>query len=182
MANLIDNTFFFGEINIAQLNVQAVQDNINDFIAKYEPKYINEVLGYAFAKLYNAGITANEQRFLDIRDGKEFTNCEGYTDKWNGFTNSDKLSPIANYIYYWYIRTNTTYSSGIGEVQPTTENGTIVTPYGKLYHAWNEMVEAEKILYDFLQNIKDDDGNLIYPEFDICQVKNKHEKMNYFDI
>lgn len=48
-------------------------------------------------------------------------------------------SLIANYIYYWYIRTGTTQTTGIGEVITLAENSLNANPRKKLASVWNEM-------------------------------------------
>lgn len=48
---------------------------------------------------------------------------------------------LANYIYYWYMRGNATFSTGIGEKKVSTSNTTDASPAYKMATAWNEMSE-----------------------------------------
>lgn len=69
-------------------------------------------------------------------------------------------SIIANYVYYWYARNNTTQSTGIGEVRTESENSTAVSPRQKMISAWNEMYRGVKGLMRFLEANTD-----TYPEW-----------------
>jgi L-rhamnose mutarotase len=179
---LINKDYFIGEINIAQLSQTTVQSLLTVFINKREPEYLEMALGYAFAQEYAAGLAAEEpdQKWIDLRDGVEYTNKDGYTKKWKGFTNSVKQSPIANYTYYWFQRDNTTFSTGNGEKEGKSDNANNTGSMSKQARAWNEMVEQTKSLHDFLLNKKDGD-TLVYDTFDIEQVQ-VFEKINMLNI
>lgn len=166
---LTDKTYFIGEINIAQLSSAPVEEALNLFIAKREPEYLEKALGIDFAELFATGIA--EDRFVALRDGATYVNADGKKKKWLGFNNELKSSPIANYIYYWYIGDAITFTAGIGEMEGKSENAKKADPNMKLYRAWNEMVALTEVMHDFLQNKKDEDGEYVYPEFDIDQVE-----------
>jgi hypothetical protein len=182
--SLIDSTYFIGEINIAQISQPSVDDVLTGFITKYETKYLNEVLGYAFAKLFSAGLTVTptvDARWTKLKTGAEFTSGEGFLTMWPGFVNDDLQSPIANYIYFWFCRNNVSFTAGMGEVEGATENGSLTTGNTKLTRAWNEMVDMNCALYDFLMNAKNGDGSVMFPEFTIDAVKH-FAKINPFGI
>ena len=181
MANLIDKTYFIGEINIAQLSQQAVRDNLTVFIGKREPEYLEKALGYAFYQEFLAGLTADVQKWKDIRDGAEYTNEDGFTKKWKGLTNTDKISPIANYIYYWFSRDLVTFSTGTGEKEGKSDNAGNTSSILKQTRAYNEMVDMTLQLQDFLLNKKDDAGALVYDTFDIDQVT-VMKKANFLNL
>lgn len=168
----IDTTYFVGEIHIAQLSQPAVRDTLALFIGKYSTQYLEIALGYEFAKLYAAGIAADtvEDRWTELKGGAEYNNRKGYLKKWTGFENSDKKSPIANYIFFWSTKDNATFAAGMGEMEGKSDNAKVAGYAVKQSRAWNEMVEQTWLLYDFLLNKKDGAGVLIYPEFDIKQV------------
>lgn len=172
MANLIDKTYFIGEITIAQLSQPAARDNLDVFIGKYEPEYLEKALGYEFYQLFKEGIGVEtpEGKWTDLRDGAEYTNAAGFTKKWKGLTNAAKISPIANYIYYWHSCDLVTFSTGNGEKEGKSDNAGNVTSIGKQSKAYNAMVDMTCQLHDFLLNKKDEDDNLVYDDFDIEQV------------
>ena len=181
--SLIDKTYFHSEINIAQVQSIPVQAAIALMISKYEAEYLEKVLGYAFWKLFNAAIAETSGRWYDLKVGAEYKNAYGHTKKWDGFINTEKLSPIANYCYYWYMRENVTFSGGAGEMEGKGENSTVVSPGPKMARAWNEAVDQAKILHDFLLNKKDGDGELVYPEFTTEEIDSDIvEKVNIMNI
>lgn len=69
-------------------------------------------------------------------------------------------SPIADYVYYWYLRNNNTQTAAMGEVAGQAENATKVSPGYKMAKAWNDMVAKNRILREFLLV-----NNTIYPEY-----------------
>lgn len=261
---LIDYTYFFEDLEIGQLSQQAVQDKLNMYITKYEPKFLAGVLGYAAYKQMKADLllTTIPQRWMDLLYGAEFT-YNGQLQIWEGlirlpgmditalvganqidivvgrardaydptssspgvsvtttiipanlvgnsfvfiqrgygplradefsvsgnvltllgglvFTQGDtyfyygnttelegsdsdsdlKESPIANFIYYWYQRSQVTNTGGVGESKTQTENAIPVSPGEKMASAWNKMVEMNVQMYRFLNANKD-----TYPEW-----------------
>ena len=159
-----DATYFRGELAIAGLSSAPVTENLGFFITKYETEFLNKVLGYAFAKLFLDGLAVvapatPDQRWLDLRNGKAYTyqNVDGV---WMGFQNASKQSPLANLIYYHYLRDQISQTVGVGQAQTNAENATIVSPAHKLMRAFNEMVDMQVSLVSYLLANAD-----IYPEF-----------------
>jgi len=73
--SLIDNRYFTGSLTIAQLGQPAVVDNLNVFIQRQEPLFLQAALGYQLWKDFVAGLNAPviDQKWLDLRDGVDFT-------------------------------------------------------------------------------------------------------------
>lgn len=160
MANLIDATYFTQQLVIP--NATNIAANLQRFIDEKEPEYLEWLLGY---QLYNLADTNNwvDQRYKDIKDGKAFTDRFGQMTKWKGlvFTKGTaKKSPIANYVYYWWLRDNWSVTTGAGEKKQQAENA-VNSDFGeKMFRAWNEMVEWGLNLREFLRL------NLgVYPEY-----------------
>lgn len=149
---IIDTSYFFGDILIGQLSEQAVQDKVNWFINQYEPEILRGLLGYETYKLMSA--ETPEQRFVDIKTGKEYTDEKGILRKWDGLV-SGKISLIAYYVYYWYQRSQSTTTSGTGEGKTQTQNAIPISAMDKMASAWNKMVTLNEELYCFLNTKKD---------------------------
>lgn len=161
MATLIDSTYFHTNLLIAQSDQTSVSTALQLFIDRYEKEYLLKLMNYNFKKLYDAGVTASTQKYIDIRDGKEYTNRYGATDKWRGLKEaSPKRSPIANYVYYWWARNEVTTSTGSGEVKANQQNSRSMASVNKQMSAWNEMVEWNKEFWAFMYANQD-----VYPEF-----------------
>lgn len=71
---------------------------------------------------------------------------------------SFKLSIIAYYIYYNYVRNLATQSTGVGEVVGKAENAQVVSPAQKMCDAWNKLVYWAYELFDFMNYNRD-----VYP-------------------
>lgn len=168
---LIDKTYFIKEINIPGTTTTAVANALNGFIEDYEPVYLQDALGYSFMKLFLSGLEAEEQRWIDLRDGAEFVDYHSFTQKWTGLLNDDHRSPIARFVYFYWMRDSASFTSTGGEVVSKPENSNVVSSDAKVRKAHFQMREMTRLMWNFLLNKKDEDGNRVYHEFDMCQVK-----------
>jgi hypothetical protein len=157
---IIDTSYFYGDLSIAQIENEAVEANVKRFIKQYEPELLTELFGYELYKNYLAGV-ATEQKYKDILNGKEYTNRAGKLSKWNGLKNTTlSQSPIANYLYYWYLRDQASVTTGTGEKTANAQNASNASPRTKMARAWNQMVKWNCELVEFLLSNQSD-----YPEF-----------------
>ena len=145
-----------------------VEENVDYFVTKYESECLDRLFGYQFAKAFREGLEqpAPEQRWIDLRDGKEYT-FHSQLFKWIGFQNAQKESIIANYVYYQYVYDQLTQTVGIGEVATKAENAAKSSPIDKAVRAWNEMVNWIGNLHGYLNANRD-----VYPEY---QVRHSYE-------
>lgn len=163
--SIINSTYFFGDLTIAQASQPEVSRTIQAFINKYEPLFLKEVLGYQLSKDFIAGIADTDSidpKWDKILSGSEYTDTFGNLRKWNGFKSTAPLinSPIACFVYYWYQRDNETTTAGTGEVNSANQNATGASAVMKVSRAWQEMAENLAELYGFIEaNITD------YPEY-----------------
>jgi len=169
MTNLIDLSYFHGNISIPNLGTnEGNLDTVNDFIVKYEKKFLSELLGY---KMYSQLVTAYTPTapisgiWFDLVNGMEFVDSLGRDNLYSGLADvsegdSNKLSPIANYIYWQFMKNSATNTSGIGETITATENAFRVSPKEKMVTAWNEMVELNIIMDDFIKQ-----NEVKYPDY-----------------
>ncbi len=182
--SLIDKTYFIGEINLPGLQNSDNVDALTVFIQKYEQRYLQQALGYPLWKLFNASYNPGpaKGRFLILQEGAEFTNDKGWVNLWTGLTNTELLSPIANYIYYWYTRDNVTFTSTIGEVKSNSENSQNADAMIKQMRAYNEMVDQTELLRDFLKYAVDGDGNILFPEWEVDNPSSKRQAFKFEKI
>jgi hypothetical protein len=123
-------------------------DDRSDFILRYEPEFLKKVFGYTLYKLIAAYGEASEQRIKDIVEGKEFEE-DIYTYKWNGLKNTDKISPIAYYVYYMYMEKHASHTTTQGEKVIKNENSESVSPINKMINAWQNMVQLVGNVNDY---------------------------------
>lgn len=98
---LIDKTYFVGPLTIAQLGQPAVEDDLNNFIALWEPKIMEAALGYDFYQAFLSGLNVGsdevpDQRWLDILNGVAFPNLAGIKKKWVGFAGGENVQTIVS--------------------------------------------------------------------------------------
>lgn len=163
MANLIDISFFFGELNIAQKTESA--GSVGLFIDELEPRLLTDLLGYELYKAFLTGIAAGSPaaKWLALRDGKEYTNRAGHLTYWDGLVFSKgtaKKSLIANYVYWFWMADQSTVTTGTGEKTSAAANAVDASPARKMVRAWNQMVQWNWELIEFLLSNEAD-----YPEF-----------------
>lgn len=152
---LINEKYFKGEIFIPNLVSQGVgisdsicQANIKkllEFIGKYEHLFLFKLLGYRLCDELTKGINTSE-KWVTLK--KILVNETTLT------------SPIANYVYYWFIRNQITNTAGIGETVNQANNSTVVSPEQKMVKAWNDMVDDLTPIIQFMNN-----NRLLYSDF-----------------
>jgi hypothetical protein len=151
----ITTDFFIDEINIPNTNQAAISSRLTSFIKKYEAKFLLKVLGYPLNEQFINGYavpSTADQKWKDLAEGKVYTKLDGQETRWQGLINAtDKQSPIANYIYYWFTRDSHTKTTTGGEQKNKVENSDSTTPAWKQSRAWLEMKKAVIDMYDFLE-------------------------------
>lgn len=157
---IIDQSYFVREINVPQLSQPAVWEGLQLFGNKYQKRFLKEVFGLELAKLieaYLADEPNGETRIGLIVNGAEFL-YSGEEQIWGGLRNTEKLSPLANYIFYHFTNDGITSLSQVGETFSQAENSQRVSPDARLVFAWIEMVEMLEPLRKLMES-----GD--YPEY-----------------
>ena len=140
---IVSTSDFIGELTIAQIEQPAVASVVNQFIVKYEAEYLKKVLGYTLLTAYNTGISQSLPLYTSLRDGGTYIDYTGNTVYYAGLKEA-----IANFIYFHYIRSISTFTTGSGD--KVVEKGIGFSSIDKQVRAWNKMVELNKSLKYFL--------------------------------
>ncbi len=164
--SLIGNTYFIKDINIPQ---NALDSDMAGYITEYEKEVLIMLLGY---DLYTDFIAnPSNERWTRLTTGHEYdVSYQGLTTtiKWNGLTNTDLISLIAYYVYYWYINFHASDTTSVGESIIQKENALGIAPTQKMVNAWNRFADLygrvnDSIInptaYNFLNHFKDDETN-----------------------
>lgn len=174
MAQLIDNTYFFGEISLPESVIDGDFATIDDYIERYEKQALIDLLGYTLYKDLKAEIDAEagySTRWDRLVNGHEYEvsyNGDTHLVKWEGLVNDEKRSLLAYYIYFYFVRYNITHTTGFGEMMQQSENAQRISPSQKMVNAWNEYIrlrglvgepEIDPTAYNFLDNFEDDSTN-----------------------
>ena len=145
MANIIDTSYFNGEIEVPNSNQSEIATDLNESITKYEQEVLIQLLGYPlFKELKAVADYGLGDKWDKLVNGEEFSytlNGVTVTTKWEGLRGFDKKSLIAYYVYFMHRRKRKSYTAGGGsEVESKHDNSEKVSPYVKLVEVWNEFI------------------------------------------
>ncbi len=138
---ITDESYFINDIAIANTSNPNVVAGLNSAIEKREKEVLISVLGYELYEVFIANPTV--QIYKDILDGKEFSFefCgKTVTRKWIGLANTEKISLLAYYTYFFYEKDRNEFNTGVGFVKPKVENAVQENPRLKFVNAWNQHV------------------------------------------
>jgi len=172
----IDQSYFEGALEIAQLGQASVVTKLNGFITRFEPIILEAALGYDFFKAFADGLNAGsdeqiEERWEDLRDGLVYANVNGVRKKFVGFFNSStKTSPLAGFIYYEFMKEMASQNTGIGLVKAKGENSVRADVVRKPVNAFNEAAYQVRSFWEMLQ-ADQNKAIKVYPEFKPEQVQ-----------
>lgn len=162
---LIDNTFFVGELGIPNSDDPSVAASLTLFTNRYEVELLRTWLGEdlyrdfvtALGQNKTTGVYANvnngqamdgvDAMWANLLNGVEYEGMDQRLHKWNGFVclSDDgypvKKSPIANYVFYKYMRDQALQRTGIGVINPTNESGVPASGSEMMSRAWNTMID-----------------------------------------
>lgn len=162
----IGNTYFIREINIP---ANALTSDMTEFITQYEKEVLTKLLGYELYTDFIASPSAT--RWARLISGHEYeVDYKGLTTtiKWNGLVNTELISFIAYYVYFYWMKFHVTDTTSIGESITEKENALSISPVSKMTSAYNNFVDLygkvnDSIInptaYNFLFNFKDDETN-----------------------
>lgn len=164
---ITDYTYFTKRLNLPQVGNSAGRKDVNDYIEQYEREYLQCVLGRDLWQILSdqtegSGLPTDE-RILNLLEGAEFT-LHGKVYYWGGFKNEEKISPIANYVFYQYVDERQIDFTLVGNVKSTTENNRVEDATPRLVYAWNRMVDMNRILFNYLKANK-----TLFPEWNVCK-------------
>lgn len=165
--SLIDQTYFTGRLNIPNSDKDFVLERLQYFIDDLEPKFLTDLFGYPLYSLLAVEMQAEEDdslssystRFDRLINGYEYTRQDTRLHKWNGLffiRDSVKVSLIANYIYWHWLKDQNSQTTGLGENATQAQNATLVSPTIKMNQVWNEMSDMVQQLYCFMQSNRND--------------------------
>lgn len=155
---------FVGDINLPTSSPSFPYEGVQLLVEMpyYESIFLSQLLGYKMTKDLQtayAGTPPTSGIWYDLAQGKEFTDSLGRLNKWMGFVTIG-YNPIANFIYCKIQEKRQTQTTGIGEQKPNVSGNQAVSANTKIVRAWNDMVDWNNILYDFLTINK-----ALYPDY-----------------
>lgn len=203
--DFITPEYFHNTLALPNLGVGSIERTaFTEVINKYVKEYLETILGYRLANRLISIMdsydpltpSATDAMYRYLVFGTTYTNeVDDVVYKWNGFTThidddgailGDKISPIANYVYCRYRRDTATNTMGNAEVMSVHEHSITSTPLYKQVDAWNEMVQHNWHMHNWLmQNIDDAAfssygyiGDVYEPNTEL--FRNIHDNQNLF--
>lgn len=179
MATLIDKSYFIADINLPKSDI----DNIQEYIDKFEPKVLINLLGYKLYKMMMAD--QNSDRFKKLIEGSEYEieySGKNTLVNWVGLKNTIKESLIAYYVYTYFLKEQVVTVQQNGVLKSRNENSDYANAFGKIMSAWmkfehlygsyrNDLITPSA--YNFLKKHEAD-----YPEWIFTELKgsiNSHD-------
>lgn len=177
---LIDATYFVRDINIPNTDNPTISEELVALINASEPPFLRELMGVELYNAFKAGIEAvtPDQKWLDIRDGKEYT-YQGTTVRWEGLRNSTlKQSLIADHVFVDWINTRVQQWSGTAvTISTSQDNSTAVSPATLMSRAWNSMTKSVESFYLFMEA-----SEATYPEWKRHYSAKLQTRINAFGL
>lgn len=104
--SLIDSSYFIGPLTIAQLGQISVEDNLNLFINRAEPQFLEAALGYDLWQDFIEGLQQPiiDPKWLALLNGVKFTSVSNWPNWYAGFN-------MYNW-YYWLNSQRSMYFPG----------------------------------------------------------------------
>lgn len=187
--NIIDATYFEGPLQVPQKSETAVTAKLQMYIDRLERKYLEEILGYELYKNFKAALEAGgvvAPKWTELKDGVEYEDRMGNLRKWKGFAFTEmttKKSPIANYVYFHYLRDAATAFTASGEKNVSTQNAEAADGASRQCRVWNEMVDWNEDLWEFLYVNQDIYGEYFRNGFSMYSCSaHLYRKINPFNI
>lgn len=123
---VIDETYFYGPLTVANLTEENMLAYIRAQVAKYEPEFLQKLLGYELYRDMQAGLleVVIDSKWTDLLYGKEFTNRVGQLEMWRGLV-SNPAGVIVGYKIPDDIQFETDVTVGIVSGQPSYRNAVL---------------------------------------------------------
>lgn len=168
--SIIDAAYFTeGELRFPIDNT----DDIQFYIDEHEPNILKRLFGYALYKEFTEALAGTPaQKWIDLRDGAEYTDRSGNLQKYEGI-----YYIIADYVFYNIIPDFQYYTTDSGIKGGDTENAQNANPRYKQSFAWNDMVNRAYRLDEFILVSNDADSST-YENYD----PNLLSKINVLNI
>ena len=176
MFQFINESYFDSQLLQLPVTNDVIVTILREEIERNQEDYLYLILGEKMAQDFIYGIRnvsndaySADGKWLNLLFGKKNNANQQYYNNWFGFSNHQTIdnvgstrrrSPFANYLYYNYVQSKLSVTTGIGEVLPKFENGTNMPSYDKMLRVWNDMVDLHLRMHAFIMsNIYD------YPDY-----------------
>lgn len=118
---------------------------VGRYIEEYEREYLEHVLGYE--------LTEEFLRYIQDNDGSDEA-FDGLLSMLQEFKGVENRSPIANFVFFHFIRNASRNATALGVTENSTDNR-LVSSDSLAIRAWNDMAKMNKyVLWYLRKNLK----------------------------
>lgn len=106
------------------------------------PEQITEFEGYLVNGLFPEVTTGIPQKWINLVNGAEYTKNDVKLI-WNGLRYSKgtyKGSLLADFVYYFWLETQASYMTGVGDAKGQPKGAILVNPTQRIVTIWNDFV------------------------------------------
>jgi hypothetical protein len=172
----IDASFFIGEVEIPNRTSIPVTEKINFFINKYEIEYLDQLLGEELSLEYREGIAevSPEPRWVKLK--------QKIVDS------TRKISPIANFVWFYFMRNEASMVVSGGVAVTKKENAVMVDPIYKQTYVWNDMAKMSFDVKSFIEKENKGEGSgsdeesQPYSSFVFIPTNEVYQKINSLNL
>ena len=167
--SLIDYTYFqTGRVVIYNLAGtgdinRSIQEEVDKYVAIFEKKCLKRLLGN---DLYDAFIAGLAESSVETR----WSALKGLLIDYQ-----NKLSPIASYVWYWWLVDHQTVQVAGAQTKFNASDSENAINTQQIVDVYNDMVDEFQDVYDYIEENSD-----IYPEWENDAFD--FAKINVFDI
>lgn len=154
----INRTYFKGDLFTPMMKASVTDSsNLNEldlFIEEYSAQCYLKCFGYILLSEINLNLTdgavkeAADQKWKDLINGEIVTLADGSKRNWKGLTyklnvndENNSYGLAANYVYFFFERSQYVTKSTTGDQKPNAANSNHVNPGYKASIAWNKFVD-----------------------------------------
>lgn len=146
MINITDYTYFKGKLLVPNaVEDTDVQAYLATLTTEFQYDFLIDLLGNTlypqFVTWFGVDPLDTANPFNGLLEGKNFE-LDGKDYVWVGLRNTQKVSPLANYVYCKYMELKAaTQSVSTGETKGKSKNSEPANPTTKIVTQWNNMVD-----------------------------------------
>lgn len=107
------------------------------------PAELTEFNSFLVNGIFPSDTTGIPQKWIDLVNGKAYTKND-VSLVWNGLIYSKgtyKGSVIADYVYHYWLETQVSYMTGVGDAKGQPKGAILVNPTQRIITVWNEFVK-----------------------------------------
>lgn len=119
------------------------ETELDFFIDEYERELLLNALGTTlYAELEPQFDTPTVQKWIDLLDGKDYTDTNGNEKRWDGLRGFNKQGVISYYVFCKFLRNdNETYST-VGVVKNSAKNAEVIDATPKYIKSWRSFIKS----------------------------------------